>query len=159
MPATHHIDSPEALSAALATICSLNLLTPVLFVGLHGIRICRNGRLCLLQLYVPPLDAVFLIDISTLDQLAFTTAAPGTRRGPTLKYLFECPDVPKVFYDGNIRFISVYSAAIDTYSITRVVRNDADNLFNVYDISLQGVVDLQLYELVCTWFNIYPSFK
>jgi hypothetical protein len=28
------------------------------------------------------------------------------------------------------------------------VRNDADNLFNVFDISLQGVIDLQLYEIV-----------
>lgn len=106
MPATHFIDSPEAVSAALGAICSLNLLAPVLFVGLHGIRICRNGRLCILQLYVPPLDAAFLIDVSTLDQLAFNTAAPpqkpGTRSGPTLKYLFECPDIPKVFYDGNI---------------------------------------------------------
>lgn len=105
MPAAHFIDSPEVLSAALATICSVNLLSPVLFVGLHGIRICRNGRLCILQLYVPPLDATFLIDVSTLDQLAFTAAAPpqkpGARHGPTLKYLLECPDIPKVFYDGN----------------------------------------------------------
>ncbi|QRV86753.1 3'-5' exonuclease [Ceratobasidium sp. AG-Ba] len=83
-----------------------------------------------MEIFVRPLDTVFLIDITTLDQLAFNTAAApqrsGTRRGPTLKYLLECPDVPKVFYD---------------------VRNDADNLLNAHDISLKGVIDLQLYEL------------
>lgn len=111
MPEIHFIDTPEALSAALGLLCSVDLSTPALFVDLHGIRVCRNGRLCVLDIYVRPLETVFLIDVSTLDQLVFNTAAPsqrpGTRRGPTLKYLLECPDIPKVFYDGNMLFISV----------------------------------------------------
>ncbi|KAG9076306.1 hypothetical protein FS749_011937 [Ceratobasidium sp. UAMH 11750] len=130
MPQAHFVDTPDAVSAALGLICTLNLSTPALFVDLHGIRVCRNGRLCILEIYVRPLDTVFMIDITALDQLAFTTPAPaqrpGTRRGPTLKHILERPDIPKVFYDG---------------------KNDADNLFNVHDVSLQGVIDLQLYEL------------
>lgn len=130
MPAIDFIDSPEALSAALDSLCSLNLTVPSLFIDLQGIRISRNGRLCILVIYVPPLEAVFMIDVTVLDHLTFSTATstqkPGTRRGMTLKSILQCPDIPKIFYD---------------------VRADADNLFNAFDVSLQGVVDLHLYEL------------
>ncbi|CAE6434795.1 unnamed protein product [Rhizoctonia solani] len=130
MPAIDFIDSPEALTDALDSLCTLNLAIPSLFIALHGIRVCRNGRLCILVIYVPPLEAVFMIDVTVLDHLTFSTSSlppkAESRRGLTLKTLFESPDIPKVFYD---------------------VRTDADNLFNVFDISLQGVIDLQLYEL------------
>ncbi|CAE6477468.1 unnamed protein product [Rhizoctonia solani] len=131
MPAIDFIDSQEALTDALDSLCALNLAVPSLFIALHGIRVCRNGRLCILEIYVPPLEAVFMIDVTVLDHLTFSTSSlppkVGSRRGLTLKAIFESPDIPKVFYD---------------------VRTDADNLFNVFDVALQGVIDLQLYELV-----------
>ncbi|CAE7079115.1 unnamed protein product [Rhizoctonia solani] len=130
MPAIDFIDSPEALTDALDSLCTLNLAIPSLFIALHGIRVSRNGRLCILAIYVPPLEAVFMIDVTVLDHLTFSTSSlppkVGSRRGLTLKALFESPDIPKVLYD---------------------VRTDADNLFNVFDVSLQGVIDLQLHEL------------
>lgn len=130
LPVVDFIDNKETLSAALDSLCSLNLTIPSLFVGLNGIRVSRNGRLCILTIYVLPLDAAFMIDMTVLDQLAFSTTssmlAPGSRRGLTLKSVLESPNVPKVFYD---------------------VRASADNLFNAFDVSLQGVIDLQLCEL------------
>ncbi|KAG8691193.1 hypothetical protein FRC11_005977, partial [Ceratobasidium sp. 423] len=83
--------------------------------------------------------AVFMIDVTVLDHLTFSTSSlppkVGSRRGLTLKAILESPDIPKVFYDD-----------IDTKFIP-IVRTDADNLFNVFDVSLKGVIDLQLYEL------------
>ncbi|CAE6434270.1 unnamed protein product [Rhizoctonia solani] len=135
MPAIDFIDSPETLSDALDSLCTLNLAVPSLFIGMHGIRVSRNGRLCILDIYVPALEAIFMIDITVLDHLAFSTSSlppkVGSRRGLTLKAIFESPEIPKVFYD---EFIST-------------VRSASDNLFNAFDISLQGVVDLQIYEL------------
>ncbi|KAF8744820.1 3'-5' exonuclease, partial [Rhizoctonia solani] len=131
MPAIDFIDSPETLTDALDSLCTLNLTLPSLFIGMHGIRVSRNGRLCILDIYVPALEAIFMIDITVLDHLAFSTSSlppkAGSRRGLTLKDIFESPEIPKVFYD---------------------VRTSADNLFNAFDISVQGVIDLQVHELV-----------
>jgi exonuclease 3'-5' domain-containing protein 1 len=106
MPAIDFIDNPEALCDALDSIGTLNLTVPSLFIDLHGIRVSRNGRLCILGIYVLPLETVFMIDVSVLDHLTFSTASlpqkAGTLRGLTLKYILECPDIPKVFYDGKI---------------------------------------------------------
>ncbi|ELU43835.1 3'-5' exonuclease domain-containing protein [Rhizoctonia solani AG-1 IA] len=149
MPAIDFIDSPETLTDALDSLCTLNLTLPSLFIGMHGIRVSRNGRLCILDIYVPALEAIFMIDITVLDHLAFSTSSlppkAGSRRGLTLKDIFESPEIPKVFYD---------------------VRTSADNLFNAFDISVQGVIDLQVHELVgtrCsrmfqhdTTFHLYP---
>ncbi|CAE6437944.1 unnamed protein product [Rhizoctonia solani] len=130
MPAIDFIDSPETLTDALDSLCTLNLTLPSLFIGMHGIRVSRNGRLCILDIYVPALEAIFMIDITVLDHLAFSTSSlppkAGSRRGLTLKDIFESPEIPKVFYD---------------------VRTSADNLFNAFDISVQGVIDLQVHEL------------
>jgi hypothetical protein len=105
MPAIDFIDSPETLTDALDSLCALNLATPSLFIGMHGIRVSRNGRLCILDIYIPALEAIFMIDISALDHLAFSTSSlppkVGSRRGLTLKAIFESPEIPKVFYDGE----------------------------------------------------------
>ncbi|KAB5595240.1 hypothetical protein CTheo_1318 [Ceratobasidium theobromae] len=154
IPAIDFIDNAEALSDALDSLCSLNLNTPSLFIDLHGIRVSRNGRLCILEIYVPALETVLMIDVSALDHLTFSTTSlpqkPGARRGLTLKDIFESPEIPKVFYDGMILFqfpVGLVSVIINIDPIQSAVRSDADNLFNVFDVSLQGVIDIQLCEL------------
>lgn len=157
MPAIDFIDSTEALTDALDSLCRLNLTVPSLFIALHGIRVCRNGRLCILVIYVPPLEAVFMIDVTVLDHLTFSTSSlppkVGSRRGLTLKAIFESPDIPKVFYDGEVQTLSMLSAKLASNRLLTqfisIVRTDSDNLFNVFDVSLKGVIDLQLCELVC----------
>ncbi|QRW26895.1 3'-5' exonuclease [Rhizoctonia solani] len=145
MPAIDFIDSPETLTDALDSLCTLNLTLPSLFIGMHGIRVSRNGRLCILDIYVPALEAIFMIDITVLDHLAFSTSSlppkAGSRRGLTLKDIFESPEIPKVFYDDKVKLDT------DMNEFISAVRTSADNLFNAFDISVQGVIDLQVHEL------------
>lgn len=119
------VDSAATLSTAL---CSLVLSSvsdkPALYVDLEGINLCRNGSISIVQIYQSVEAHVYLIDVHTLSKTAFsTTSADG---GITLKDILESRTSRKAFFD---------------------VRNDSDALYNLYDVYLQGVVDIQLMEL------------
>jgi exonuclease 3'-5' domain-containing protein 1 len=96
---------------------------PFIFVDLEGISLSRDGVIAIMQILVPPSPMVHLVDICTSQNDAFdVSAGPG---GQTLRTILEPKGYPKVFFD---------------------VRNDSDALFSHFQISLLGVIDLQLLE-------------
>lgn len=96
---------------------------PTLYMKLHGQHVSRNGRISVMSIYEPISNTVCLLDIRVLGHNAFV---PTLGRSDSLKTILEDPNITKVFFD---------------------VRNDADALYRHYDISLQGVCDIQLMEL------------
>lgn len=118
--------------------------TPLLFVDAEGNNLCRHGTVSLLQIHIPQTGLTFIIDISVLGTVAFSTTTPclsydlsSTWRtapfaglsegdGISLKSILESPGIIKCFFD---------------------VRNDADALYNLHAISMNCVVDLQVLEV------------
>ncbi|KAH6656033.1 ribonuclease H-like domain-containing protein [Truncatella angustata] len=122
------IDTPTKLSAVLDSIYDLPTNPPSLYIDLEGENLSRHGTISILQLFISSTEQTYLIDIHTLEDMAFTT---GNKDGLTLKDILESSMIPKVFFD---------------------VRNDSDALYSHYKISLQGVQDLQLMELATRCF-------
>ncbi|KAK0122330.1 hypothetical protein ONS95_010572 [Cadophora gregata] len=98
---------------------------PSLYIDLEGSKLSRYGTISLLTLFLFPNNSTYLIDITTLGTLAFTTASP-THPDTTFKLILEDASISKVFFD---------------------VRNDSDALYSHFQISLAGIIDLQLLEL------------
>ncbi|KAL7928105.1 ribonuclease H-like domain-containing protein [Trichoderma chlorosporum] len=96
--------------------------TPSIYIDLKGVNLGRDGTISILQIFVHPTRKTYLLDVQTLEHTAFTM--PG-KTGQTLKDILESPLIPKVFFD---------------------VRRVADALFALFDISLYGVLDIQLME-------------
>ncbi|KAK3688047.1 exonuclease [Podospora appendiculata] len=122
-PSHSVIDNPTDLAAMLDSLHGLETDPPSLYVDLEGINLCRFGSISILQLHAAPLHTTYLIDIHALGHDAFSARGAN---GLTFKDLLESADIPKVFFD---------------------VRNDADGLFNLFQVQLGGVYDLQLMEL------------
>lgn len=143
-PDINIVDSVSTLQSALHDIAELPGFTigpPAIFIDLEGIKLSRNGSISILSLYNVPKNTVYLIDVHTLGAAAFSTKyssfsesigdqqAVGDEpdvTGTTLKDVLQSPTITKVIFD---------------------VRNDSDALFSHYQISLDGVEDLQLMEL------------
>ncbi|KAG8910881.1 hypothetical protein FRC01_006070 [Tulasnella sp. 417] len=119
------IDTPEALSTLLAKLYDLERTRPALFVDLEGFDLCRHGRIALITIHASPLEMTYLVDVTTLGEVSFTTEGENLP-GKTLKSLLEDKEIPKVLFD---------------------CRNDADALYNLYKVDMAGVIDLQLMEL------------
>ncbi|CAD6571783.1 MAG: hypothetical protein ASARMPRED_004786 [Alectoria sarmentosa] len=100
--------------------------TPALFLHADGRGLCRTGPLAILELHIdaPNRSHTYLVHVHFLEDRAFTTLS--TNGQYTLKAILEEPKIPKVFFD---------------------VRMDADALYAQYDITLAGIIDLQLMEL------------
>ncbi|KAF8650317.1 hypothetical protein AX16_005302 [Volvariella volvacea WC 439] len=97
--------------------------TVTVSVDLEGINLSRFGRICVLQIMRAHSNMVWLIDVTTLGGAAFEET---DQRGINLKYILECTEVEKLFFD---------------------VRNDSDALYSLYGIGLSNVYDLQILEL------------
>ncbi|KAJ7054145.1 ribonuclease H-like domain-containing protein [Mycena amicta] len=97
--------------------------TTSLAVDIEGVALCRSGTLCIIQLKAKDSSIVWLVDVVVLGARAFTEVALG---GMNLKGILESQSIEKLFFD---------------------VRNDSDALYNLFDISLANVYDLQLLEL------------
>ena len=95
---------------------------PLIFIDLEGVDLSRHGSIGIMQILVLPSPVVHLVDIFTLQQQAFDTSVSDKA---SLRTILESKDYPKVFFD---------------------VRNDSDALYSHFQISLQGVIDLQLLE-------------
>ncbi|KAK3313022.1 ribonuclease H-like domain-containing protein [Apodospora peruviana] len=121
------IDTPSAVSAMVDTLAGLpaNPPRPSLYIDVEGINLSRQGSISILQIHVHPIRHTYLVDIHILGSAAFSTLGTTTTT-TTLKSILESPDIPKVFFD---------------------VRNDSDALYHHFNISLQGIHDLQLMEL------------
>ncbi len=117
------VDSLTTLVALLDCLENIPTQPPSLYVDLEGVRLSRHGSISIMQIYVLPRTHVFLVDIHVLQGKAFSIP---NRYGTTLRSVLESGLVPKVFFD---------------------VRNDADALFAHFQISMQGVHDIQLLEV------------
>jgi exonuclease 3'-5' domain-containing protein 1 len=90
---------------------------------LEGVKLGRHGSISIISLYVLPRKKIYLIDIHRLGKTAFSTINSSAT---SLKTILESPTIPKTIFD---------------------IRNDSDALFSHYEISVDGIKDLQLMEL------------
>jgi exonuclease 3'-5' domain-containing protein 1 len=119
--ASYFIDTTDALRCFLGEIHSLPNNPPSFYIDVEGHKLGRFGTLDLLQIHVLPLHETFIVDVFTLKNAAFDTSFQGN----SLRGLLQSSSAPKVFFDA---------------------RNDSDAMFSHYNITLDGVVDLQLME-------------
>jgi exonuclease 3'-5' domain-containing protein 1 len=77
----------------------------------------------IISLYIAPIKKIYLLDIHRLRKTAFSTTNSSAT---SLKTILESPTIPKVIFD---------------------IRNDSDALFSHFQISVDGIKDLQLMEL------------
>ncbi len=110
VPSIQIVDSISACRGAVSEISNCR----VVGVDLEGVRLCRSGEICILQVALPN-HRVFLFDICALMVDAFDAGGlRGILSGPSpLKLMFDC-------------------------------RADADALFHQYGVRLDGVYDLQV---------------
>lgn len=109
-----------------------NPILPRLYLHLEGPDLSRNGSISLLTLLVhwnaaPDLDRVYIFDIHTLREAAFTTSVKSTQYSAyisdTLKGILESKPLEKVVFEiGNANY------ALDFH----------------FKVCLQRVIDLQL---------------
>jgi exonuclease 3'-5' domain-containing protein 1 len=117
------IDLEASLLPLLDSIANLAVDPPSLYIDLEGIALGRHGSISILSLYIAPTGETYLIDIHSLGKAAFSTI---TNSGTSLKTVLESSTIPKVVFD---------------------IRNDSDALFSLFQISVDGIKDLQLMEL------------
>ncbi|KAL8870165.1 MAG: hypothetical protein Q9174_003726 [Haloplaca sp. 1 TL-2023] len=117
------VDTLEKVATLVDNLASLPTSTPSLYLDLEGVNLSRHGSVSILQIYAQPVNRVYLVDVHTLQDQAFST--PGKDNSATLKSILESATIPKVFFD---------------------VRNDSDALFGHFTIRLSRVEDLQLME-------------
>jgi exonuclease 3'-5' domain-containing protein 1 len=118
------VDTQLSLRSLLDDVTSLPTSPPSLFLDFEGDNLGRHGSISIISLFVAPRNAVYLVDVHCLGGEAFTIA----NNNVSFKAILESSTIPKVFFD---------------------VRNDSDALFNLYQVSLNGVKDIQLMELGC----------
>ena len=119
------VDSVGLICKMIEDIEDLSPDPYLLFVDLEdleGVNLSRHGSIAIMQVFVPALGNVYLVDVHTLQRLAFETSSASDM---TLKTILESGDVPKVFFD---------------------IRNDSDALYSHFQVDVHGVVDLQLLE-------------
>jgi exonuclease 3'-5' domain-containing protein 1 len=123
------VDYASSLISLLDNLNNLPTNPPSLYVDLEGVKLSRHGTISILSLYLATTKKTYLIDVHVLGGAAFST--PNSA-GNSLKAILESPTIPKVFFD---------------------VRNDSDALFSHYNISVDGIKDLQLMELATRNFS------
>ena len=117
------VDSATTLLSLLDSLIGLAVDPPSLYLDLEGIKLGRHGSISIISLYIPPIKKIYLIDIHHLGKTAFSTTNSSAI---SLKTILESPTIPKVIFD---------------------IRNDSDALFSLFQISVDGIQDLQLMEL------------
>ena len=116
------VDSKPSVVSLIDHLQHIPTQPPSLYLDVEGVNLSRHGSISIVQLFVPPKNHMFLIDIFVLGEEAFSTSNGS---GTNLRSILESALVPKVFFD---------------------VRNDSDALFAHFQISLQGIQDIQLLE-------------
>jgi exonuclease 3'-5' domain-containing protein 1 len=117
------VDSATTLLSLLDNIIGLAVDPPSLYLDLEGVKLGRHGSISIISLYIAPTKKIYFIDIHRLGKTAFSTTNSSAT---SLKTILESPTIPKVFFD---------------------IRNDSDALFSHFQISVDGIKDLQLMEL------------
>lgn len=117
------IDTTAAISELVELFIDVPYNFPSTYVDLEGINLARHGSISIMQTFLLPRNEVYLIDVHTLGQDAFSH--PSTS-GTTLKGILEDENIQKAFFD---------------------VRNDSDALYAHFGVHLAGIQDIQLLEL------------
>lgn len=117
------VDSATTLISLLDNIIGLAVDPPSLYIDLEGVKLGRYGSISIISLYIAPTKKIYLIDIHRLGKTAFSTTNSSAT---SLKTILKSPTIPKVFFN---------------------IRNDSDALFSHFQISVNGIKDLQLMEL------------
>jgi exonuclease 3'-5' domain-containing protein 1 len=81
------IDAEDDLSRLIETIEIAPTSPPSLYVDLEGVELSRHGSISILQIFVSPLDEIYLVDIHTLKEKAFTVS--NLKTGGTLLSILE----------------------------------------------------------------------
>mmetsp|Transcript_118496 Transcript_118496/g.287560 ORF Transcript_118496/g.287560 Transcript_118496/m.287560 type:complete len:496 (+) Transcript_118496:167-1654(+) len=118
------IDSFGCLMKLLLHLEGICRNEAALAVDFEGVKLCRHGALCLVQLTCsddPRL--VYVLDVHVLGKRAFTMPTP---QGTSMQSLLEEQNVRKVWFDP---------------------RNDVDALYHQFGIAPRGIFDLQLAEV------------
>ncbi|PLB33886.1 ribonuclease H-like domain-containing protein [Aspergillus candidus] len=122
-PSPKIIDTTAAIGELAELLTGIPNNPPSIYVDLEGVNLCRHGSISIMQIFSLPKNEVYLIDVHTLGQEAFSH--PSTS-GRTLKGILEDESIHKAFFD---------------------VRNDSDALYAHFGVYLAGIQDLQLFEL------------
>lgn len=117
------VDSTTTLLPLLDDLTSLAIRLPLLYLDLDGVKLGRHGSISIISLHVATTKKLYLIDIQRLGKTAFLTRNSSAT---SLKTVFESPTMPKVIFD---------------------IRNCSNALFSHFQISVDGIKDLQLMEL------------
>lgn len=105
--------SPKIMDTTAAIAELVELLTdvpknpPSIYVDLEGINLSRHGSISIMQISLLPRDEVYLIDVYTLGQEAFSH--PSTS-GKTLKGILEDKNILKAFFDVRNDSDALYAA-------------------------------------------------
>ncbi|KXT03594.1 hypothetical protein AC578_9980 [Pseudocercospora eumusae] len=94
---------------------------PAFYFDCEGKNLGRNGTVTLLAIYIPDLIRAFVVDLQELGHIALTTE----EEDETLKTIFESPTILKGVFD---------------------CRGDSEALFAHHNLTLDGIVDVQLME-------------
>ncbi|KAF8986382.1 ribonuclease H-like domain-containing protein, partial [Cyathus striatus] len=92
-------------------------------VDLEGVKLSREGRITIIQIFAEGSNIVWLVDVTTLGAQAFEHV---DENGQSLQSVLESPDIMKAFYD---------------------VRCDSDALYNLYGLEMENVYDVQILEV------------
>lgn len=117
------VDSTSALLSLLDSLIDLPIDPPSLYLDLEGIKLGRHGSISLIGLHVAPQSKSYGIDVHVLGNETFSTTNSS---GISLQNILESKTIPKVFFD---------------------IRNDSDAMYSLFQISVNGIIDLQLLEL------------
>ncbi|KAK5120509.1 hypothetical protein LTR85_006164 [Meristemomyces frigidus] len=123
-PTIDIVDTAEKLQSMIDVVAQVPRppkSAPLLHLDCEGLDLGRNGSLDMVNMYVPSADKVYLVDVAALKHRAFST--PGHQTDRTLKDVPEDSSIVKGIFD---------------------CRGDSDAVYHHYDISLAGVVDIQL---------------
>ncbi|KAF9884467.1 hypothetical protein FE257_001728 [Aspergillus nanangensis] len=129
-PVIQIVDTVAAIADLVGLFNNLSNEPPSLYIDIEGINLCRQGSISIIQIFHLPRNEIYLIDVHTLGQSAFST--PSTNSGTTLKMVLEAGYIQKAFFD---------------------VRNDSDALYNIFGVHLAGIQDIQLLELATRNFS------
>jgi len=136
------VDTPKSIDLCLADISPIISPQPTkLAIDLEGVDLCRHGRISIIQIVAETSNTIWLLDVTILGNTVFDHE---NVHGQSLRGVLQNPDTIKV----RLRCfsLSTFLTPRDT-QIFFDVRNDADALWNAYQIDLANVYDVQLLDV------------
>jgi len=118
------VDTTASLDLCISDISPITGTQPAkLAIDLEGVELCRNGNVSIVQIFADTSNVIWLVDVTTLGRVAFDHKDTYSQ---SLREVFQNPMTIQLLFD---------------------VRNDADALWNIYQVELANVYDLQLLDV------------